>query len=93
MNFPSELEEKSLAQNIMVEVEVPTKHYYTWQSTPLMNLSQVSYMPSELDDEILRNPTQSAKVTIQIDFLTLSRLELDLTLSNSTKKQLRRALI
>jgi hypothetical protein len=92
MTSPGESEENSQGQNINVEVEVPTKNFSTWQSATLFSSIQILYKPSELTDESITLPFQNVKVTIPIDFRTLSRLELDLNLDNPNPKRLKRIL-
>ena len=83
----------SSLENIIIDVEVPTDNFYTWQSVSLLSMHPSAYAPSELTSEALQNPVQSVRVTIPIDFLTLDRLKLEFTLEKMDEKKLKKALI
>ncbi|MHA1651218.1 MAG: hypothetical protein ACTSYB_13575 [Candidatus Helarchaeota archaeon] len=85
--------EERITSQILIQVKVPIKNFSTWQSAILFSLIQISFEPSELDEFHLQQPSILCKVRIPVDFLTLSKLELDLNLTNADQKQLKRALI
>jgi hypothetical protein len=86
MNKPS-------INGIQLDVEVPTEHFSTWQSATILSLIQSSHDPAELDETSIQHSLQYVKVFIPLDFMTYPKLELDLSLKNATKKQLKRALV
>ncbi|HUX98543.1 MAG TPA: hypothetical protein VMV49_03260 [Candidatus Deferrimicrobium sp.] len=93
MKKEKQSESKTSSNGIQLEVEVPTAYFSTWQSATILSLIQSSHEPDELDETSIQQPIQHVKVFIPLDFMTYPKLELDLSLNNATKKQLKRALV
>ncbi len=94
MEDPVKFNPVKLHSNVIkLRLEVPTRNFSTWQSATLFSLTQSVYDPSDPDDLNLQQAMQIVSVSIPVDFLTISKIELDLNLKNANKKQFKQALL